>query len=167
MLQNLARRERQSGMEGRGGRRGEEMWRTAGGGRKWAEEVVSERVSAFQVLNSDLRISLYVFHSQALALSLSRSLCIKVQCCSSSDLYRPRNNYKSVCRRMQPSLPLFLSSSLFFYNFMMHGRWTLMLRPESGREVWRRSGQDGLHRTGLPFKNLSEFKSEDFSFISG
>ncbi len=104
MLQNLARRERQRGMEGRGGGRGGEVWRTAGGG-----EVESESVSAFQVLNSDLIISVYVSHS------LSRSLCIKVQCCTSSDLYRPGNNYKSVCRRMQPSLPLF---SLFLPHFL-------------------------------------------------
>jgi len=38
MLQNFARRERQRGM-GRGG--GEEVWRTAGGGRKRAGEVES------------------------------------------------------------------------------------------------------------------------------
>ncbi len=66
------------------------------GGQQEEGEVESESVSAFQVLNSDLIISVYVSHS------LSRTLCIKVQCCTSSDLYRPGNNYKSVCRRMQP-----------------------------------------------------------------
>lgn len=81
MLQNFVRRERQRGM-GRGG--GGEVWRTAGGGSKGAGEVASKRVSAFQVLNSDLRISLNVFRSQSV--SLSHSLCIKVQCCISSDL---------------------------------------------------------------------------------
>lgn len=77
----LRRWERQRGM-GRGG--GGEVWRTARGGSKGAGEVESKRVSAFQVLNSDLRISLYVFRSQSV--SLSHSLCIKVQSCVSSDL---------------------------------------------------------------------------------